>query len=174
MGHTIIVTTFENERNAMRSLRVLESMDTERLFELSDAVVLAKDYGGAVTITETRDVSGGKGAVAGGVAGLVVGALLGGPIGGVLLGAATGAIVGKAVDYGVPDEKIAEVSRAMDRCNSALLLELKSGDPQKLVAAIAETGGELYEITVPDEARQQLEQQISDAGADQTAAQDSS
>jgi uncharacterized membrane protein len=156
--------TFEDERNAMRSLNVLESMGTEKLFELSDAVVLAKDVEGAVSVTETRDVSGGRGAVVGGVGGLVIGALLGGPIGGVLLGAATGAIVGKAVDFGVPDSKIAEVSKALDRCDSALLLELKSGDPEKLIAAIAETGGELYEITVPDEARQQLEQQLSDAG----------
>jgi uncharacterized membrane protein len=164
--------TFDDERNAMRSLKVLESLGTEKLFELSDAVVLAKDVEGAVSVTETRDVSEGRGAIAGSVAGLVIGALLGGPIGGVLLGAATGAIVGKAVDFGVSDSKIAEVSKAMDRCDSALLLELKSGDPEKLVAAIAETGGELYEITVPKEARRQLEQHISDASGDQTAAQD--
>jgi uncharacterized membrane protein len=172
MSHTIIVMTFEDERNAMRSLKILESLGTEKLFELSDAVVLAKDVGGAVSVTETRDVSEGRGAMAGGVAGLVIGALLGGPIGGVLLGAATGAIVSKAVDFGVPDSKIAQVSKAMDRCNSALLLELKSGDPVKLVAAVAETGGELYEITVPEEARQQLERHLSDASGDQTAAQE--
>jgi uncharacterized membrane protein len=161
--------TFDDERNAQRSMNVLQSMGTEKLFEISDAVVLAKDVGGAVSVTETRDVSGGRGAVAGGVAGLVIGALLGGPIGGVLLGAATGAIVGKAVDFGVPDSKIAEVGKALDRSDSALLLELKSGDPEKLVAAIAETGGELYEITVPQEARKQLEQQVSDAAGDKNA-----
>lgn len=161
MSHTIIVMTFEDERNAMRALKVLEGMGTEKLFELSDAVVLAKDVDGAVSITETRDVSGGRGAVAGGLAGLVVGTLLGGPIGGVLLGATTGAIVAKAVDVGVPDQKIAEVSKALERCNSALLLELKSGDPARLVAAISETGGELYELNIPEEARQQLEADLS-------------
>lgn len=164
MSHTIIVMTFEDERNARRALKVLESMGTEKLFELSDAVVLVKDLDGVVSATETRDVSGGRGAVVGGVAGLVVGTLLGGPIGGVLLGAATGAIAGKAIDVGVPDHKIAEVSKALDRCSSALLLELKSGDPDKLVAAISETGGELFELTVPDEARQQLEKHLADAG----------
>ncbi len=172
MSRTIIVMTFEDERNAQRALNILQSMGKEKLFELNDAVVLAKDSLGAVSVTETRDVSGGRGAVAGGVAGLVIGTLLGGPIGGVLLGAATGAIVGKAVDFGVPDSKIAEVSKAMDRSDSALLLELKSGDPQKLVAAIAETGGELFEISVPDEAGRQLEQHLSDAEGDQAAAQD--
>jgi uncharacterized membrane protein len=160
--------TFEDERNATRALNVLESMGTEKLFKLSDAVVLVKDSDGAVSITETRDVSGGRGAVAGGVAGLVVGTLLGGPIGGVLLGAATGAIVAKAVDFGVPDRKIAEVSKALDRSDSALLLELQSGDPDKLVAAVSETGGELYELNIPEEARQQLEKDLSesDSGSD--------
>ena len=163
MSHTIIVMTFEDERNAMRALKVLESMGTEKLFELSDAVVLAKDLDGAVSVTETRDMSGGRGAVVGGVAGLVVGVLLGGPIGGVLLGAAAGGIVGKVVDVGVPDHKIAEVSGALDRCSSALLLELNSGDPDKLIAAISETGGELFELNVPEEARQQLEKHVAEA-----------
>jgi uncharacterized membrane protein len=168
MSHTIIVMTFEDEKNAMRALKVLESMGTEKLFELNDAVVLVKDYDGAVSITETRDVSGGRGAVAGGVAGLVVGTLLGGPIGGVLLGAATGAIVAKAVDFGVPDHKIAEVSKALDRSNSALLLELQSGDPDKLVAAVSETGGELYELNIPEEARQQLQESLSESDSAET------
>ena len=168
MSHTIIVMTFEDEKNAMRALKVLESMGTEKLFELNDAVVLVKDYHGAVSITETRDVSGGRGAVAGGVAGLVVGTLLGGPIGGVLLGAATGAIVAKAVDFGVPDYKIAEVSKALDRSNSALLLELQSGDPDKLVDAVSETGGELYELNIPEEARQQLQESLSESDSAET------
>jgi uncharacterized membrane protein len=162
MNHTIIVMTFEDERNASRALNVLESMGTEGLFKLSDAVVLEKDFDGSVKVTETRDVSGGRGAVAGGVAGLVIGTLLGGPIGGALLGTATGAIVAKVVDTGVSDERIAEVSHALHRCTSALLLELKAGDPQKLVAAVEETGGELYELSVPEEATEQLEKQVSE------------
>jgi uncharacterized membrane protein len=173
VSQTIIVTTFDDERNAMRALKVLESLGTEKLFELNDAVVLTKDVEGAVSVTETRDVSGGRGAAVGGVAGLVIGALLGGPIGGVLLGAATGAIVSKAVDFGIQDSKIAEVSKAMDRCDSALLLELKSGDPEKLLAAIAETGGELFEINVSDETRQQLEKHLAEASQDADAGEES-
>ena len=38
--------------------------------------------------------------------------------------------------------------------------------------AIAETGGELYELSVPEEARQQLEQSLSDASEDKAAAED--
>ena len=167
MSHTIIVMTFEDERNATRALKVLESMGTEKLFKLSDAVVLDKDFDGSVSVTETRDVSGGRGAVVGGVAGLVIGLLLGGPIGGALLGTATGAVVGKVVDTGIPNDKIAEVSQALDRSTSALLLELDEGDPQALVAAVSETGGELYELTIPAETKEQLEKHLSEAdGAD--------
>lgn len=170
MEHTIIVMTFEDERNASRALNVLESMGSEKLFKLSDAVVLEKDFNGAVSVTETRDVSGGRGAVVGGVAGLVIGSLLGGPIGGVLLGTATGAIVAKTVDTGVSNDKIDEVSRAIDGCTSALLLELDEGDPDKLVAAIAETGGKLYELSVPRAATAELEKQLSESqGQDDTS-----
>jgi uncharacterized membrane protein len=169
LDHTIIVLTFEDENNASRALKVLESLGTEKLFKLSDAVVLEKDFDGSVAVTETRDVSGGRGAVVGGVAGLVIGSLLGGPIGGALLGTATGAIVGKVVDTGVPNEKIAEVSRALERSSSALLLELEAGDPDKLVAAISETGGELYELTIPTETKEQLQKQLSEDTAPKDA-----
>ena len=74
----------------------------------------------------------------------------------------------KAVDFGVPDRKIAEVSAALDRSSSALLLELKSGDPDRLVAAVSETGGELYELNVPEETRRQLEQDLSESDSAET------
>jgi len=167
MSHTIIVVTFEDEKNATRALKVLESLGTEKLFKLSDAVVLEKDFDGSVAVTETRDVSGGRGAAVGGVAGLVIGSLLGGPIGGALLGTATGAIVAKVVDTGVSNKKIAEVSQALERSSSALLLELEAGDPEKLVAAISETGGELYELSISDETKENLEKQLSEDGGSQ-------
>ncbi len=110
---TIIVMTFEDIRSADKTLKVLESLRNEHLFDLSDAAVITKDIDGSVNVMETEDVKPKGGAIAGGVAGLVVGTLLGGPIGGALLGAATGAVAGKLIDLGIPDKQIKQVSEAM-------------------------------------------------------------
>ena len=158
MAGTIIVMTFEDIRSADKVLVVLESMKSEKIFELSDAVVLTKDGEGRLQIDETREFTAEKGALTGGIAGLVVGTLLGGPIGGVLLGAAGGALAGRVVDLGIPDGKIRQVGEAMEIATSAILIELKSGNPQKLVSAMEESGGELFELSLSEEAQKQLQE----------------
>lgn len=165
MSGTIIVMTFEDVRSADKVLVVLDSMKSDKLFKLSDAVVLVKDADGGLQIDETRELTAEKGALTGGIAGLVVGTLLGGPIGGVLLGAAGGALAGRAIDLGIPDAKIRQVGEAMSIASSAILIELKSGDPQKLVSAMEESGGELFELSLSQEAQEQIQQHAADSAA---------
>ena len=165
MAGSIIVMTFEDVRLADKVLIVLESMKPDEMFKLSDAVVLVKDGEGRLQIDETREFTAEKGALTGGIAGLVVGTLLGGPIGGVLLGAAGGALAGRAIDLGIPDEKIREVGQAMEVATSAILIELKSGDPQKLVSAMEESGGELFELSLSEEAEKHFQQHAADSAA---------
>ncbi len=163
--------TFEDLRSADKALKVLESLRNQHLFEMSDAVVVTKDMSGYVNVFETEDVKLKGGAVAGGLAGLVVGVLVGGPIGGALLGAATGAIASKIIDIGIPDEKIEQVIEAMDKASSALLVEFKSGDLEKLISAMEETGGRLFELPLSDEAKRQLKEATPDSagtGSSQT------
>ena len=160
MGGTVIVMTFDDVRSADKVLDVLKSMKFDKIFELSDAVVLIKDTGGRLEIDETKEFTAEKGAITGGIAGLVVGTLLGGPIGGVLLGAAGGALAGRVVDLGIPDKKIRQVGQAMDQATSALLIEVKSGDPQKLIAAMEVSGGELFELSISDEAGVELQKHL--------------
>jgi uncharacterized membrane protein len=163
--------TFEDMRSADKALTVLESLRNEHLFDLSDAAVITKDMDGLVSIKETEDVKPKGGAIAGGVAGLVVGTLLGGPIGGALLGAATGAVAGKLIDLGIPDEQIKEVSEAMSIATSALIVEFKSGDRDKLTAAMRESGGELYELTVTDQTKRELQKAVDDHAASEAGAE---
>ena len=172
MAGTIIVMTFEDVRLADKVLVVLESMRSDEMFKLSDAVVLVKDGEGRLQIDETREFTAEKGALTGGIAGLVVGTLLGGPIGGVLLGAAGGALAGRAIDLGIPDKKIRQVGQAMDIATSAILIELKSGDPQKLVSAMEESGGELFDLSLSEEVQKQLEQHAADSAGVDTSEDD--
>lgn len=92
----------------------------------------------------------------------MVGTLIGGPIGGALLGAAAGAIAGKSIDLGIPDEKIAEIGEHMDRASSTLILALNSGDPDKIAAALEETGGKTIEISISGDVQKELEKRAAD------------
>jgi uncharacterized membrane protein len=166
MSGTIIVMTFEDVRLAEKVLTVLDSMKSDELFKLSDAVVLVKDREGRLQIDETREITAEKGALTGGIAGLVIGTMLGGPLGGVLLGAAGGALAGRTIDLGIPDAKIRQVSQAMAIATSAILIELKSGDPQKLIGAMEESGGELFELSLSAEAQMQIQQHAADSTGD--------
>jgi uncharacterized membrane protein len=158
MGSSVIVMTFDDMRQAQKAYNVLKSLRSEKLFKLSDAVIISKDVDGDVYIDETEDVQAKGGAITGGVAGLVVGFLVGGPIGGALLGAATGAIAGKVIDTGIPEKKVKEVAAAIEVATSALLVQVKEGNLDNLVDAMEETGGQLFELNVSDEAEKQLKE----------------
>lgn len=158
MDSSIIVMTFDDMRQAEKAHNVLKSLGSEKLFKLSDAVIISRDVDGDVYIDETEDVQATGGAVTGGVAGLVVGFLVGGPIGGLLLGAATGAIAGKVIDTGIPEKTVKEVAGALEIATSALIVQVKEGDVQQLINAMEETGGQLYELFVPKEVAEHLKE----------------
>jgi uncharacterized membrane protein len=126
--------------------------------------VIKKDFKGNVKIWEKGELTPRRGAISGGIAGLVIGTLVGGPIGGALLGAAAGAIAGKATDLGIPNEKIDEISSHMEKASSSLILVLESGDPEKIAAALEETGGNTLEVTISDEIHEEMEKRLSDSG----------
>ncbi len=158
MSSTIIVMTFDDEKNASKALTVLDSLRGDKVFELSDAVVVTKHMDKSVSVKESKEFTTKKGAISGGLAGLVVGLVVGGPIGVALLGAGAGALAGKVIDLGVPDEEIEAVSASLDRASSALLLELKAGDPNMLVKALEQSGGQLYELSISKEVKNNLEE----------------
>lgn len=71
MGSSIVIVTFDNETIAYRALESLQKMRGEKMFEMSDAVVVTKDIHGQITVKETEELTPKRGAVTGGVAGLV-------------------------------------------------------------------------------------------------------
>jgi hypothetical protein len=64
----------------------------------------------------------------------------------------------------VPDEEIKAASGSLERANSALLLELKTGDPKLLVKALEQSGGQLYELLISKEVKNNLEELGSESG----------
>jgi hypothetical protein len=58
----------------------------------------------------------------------------------------------------------------MSVATSALIVEFKSGDREKLIAAMRESGGELYELTVTDQTKRELQKVVDDHAASEAAA----
>jgi len=107
----IIVTIFNNEKNAYEGLKALQGLDGEGSLTLHAAVVIAKDAEGRISVKQTDD-PGPAGTIFGLTTGALIG-LLGGPAG-VAAGAAAGVFTGSLFDLaalGVGEDFLAEVSQ---------------------------------------------------------------
>jgi uncharacterized membrane protein len=107
----MIVTVFNNEKNAYEALTAIKQLHTEGSLTLYAAAVIAKDRSGVVSVKQA-DEPGPAGTMFGLAAGSLIG-LLGGPIG-LAVGAATGTVAGSLFDLaalGVGDDFVNEVSQ---------------------------------------------------------------
>ena len=158
MGSAVLIVTFDNEEQGEQALEGLTKWQKEKQIELGDAVVIVKDDEGEVKIHETSDFTTRRGAVAGGAAGALVGLMVGGPIGGLLLGAAAGGLVGKKIDLGISKDEIEAVSESMEKCTSAIAVEIKSVENKEmLAAAVRQSGGKVHELSITDEVAADLD-----------------
>ena len=160
------IVTFHDEEAAGNVLKSLKKMEKLHELKLEDAAVVVKDDDGNVKVQQTLDETKGKGALAGGAIGLVVGTMIGGPIGGALLGAAAGAFVGKKIDYGISNDKIKEVSEAMENHSSAIFLKLTLTERNRAIlrSIMMDAGGSLYELELSDQAEADFNSALTEFG----------
>jgi uncharacterized membrane protein len=110
-----------NELAAEQALKRMKEAKKRGEFYFEDAAVIRSDARGKVHISETGDMSTGKGAGIGALIGGVIG-LLGGPVG-VAAGAGAGAAVGGLValrDSGFSNESLKEIGAALPPGSSAI------------------------------------------------------
>jgi uncharacterized membrane protein len=108
--------------------------------ELEDAVIVTRDVDGRVRLDQARSaVAGGaaRGALMGGIIGLIFFA----PLLGAALGAAAGGARGAASDLGVDQNFMKELGEALPAGGAALIVLVRSGDPDKVLSRIARYGG---------------------------------
>ncbi|MGI8882265.1 MAG: DUF1269 domain-containing protein [Jatrophihabitans sp.] len=120
----LLVVSFDDPMKAQEFLLVAVRLQKQQELQLHDAVVVRHDADGHTHVTETTDITPGRGALSGGIWGLLLGTLLAGPFGLVVgaAGAGTGALVAKLRDTGIKDEKIAELRRTVPPGRTALAL----------------------------------------------------
>ena len=120
-GVGMFIAAFVDERAAEDALKVLKQAKKSGDFYFDGAAVLRSDDKGKVHISESGDMSTGKGAGIGALIGGVIG-LLGGPAG-VAVGAGAGAAVGGLAakgDAGFSNESLKEIGAALVPGSSAI------------------------------------------------------
>lgn len=156
----LIVAAFQDEEGAEEALQELKEAKREHLIGIQDAAVIRRDAKNKVHIKDVRDVGGGKGAVAGAVIGTAI-ALLSGPAG-IVLGGAVGALVGgltaKAVDTGLPNNRLKELSEALKPGTSAIVAVIEHKWVTQIEDAMAEAGAAVMREALKADIKKQLEE----------------
>lgn len=161
MSTTVSIVVFNSEDEAKAAIKRMQQAEKEHLIEVEDAVVVTKDQDGKVHVTEYRDYTTWRGAITGGAIGIVLGAVLGGPVGAAvaagLVGGVAGALVGKAVDFGIPKDRIEYVGEQLDAGKAAVFGKIKTEHMGLLKQSIKQGPGELLEFEISEEAEADMD-----------------
>jgi uncharacterized membrane protein len=163
----LLVVSFDERLKAQEFLLAIVRLQKNGDLQLHDAVFVHRAEDGSSRVTETTDVTPGRGALGAGVWGLLIGTLFGGPLGGLIAGAATaggGALYAKLVDTGIKDETVAELRTAVPsgRTGLALLVShLSLADLQRELARFA--GTTLVETDLPPAAVMAVQEALTEA-----------
>ena len=162
MSTTIGIVVFRSEDEAKAAIKRMQKAEKDHLIEVEDAVLITKDQQGKVHVKEYKDFTTRRGAITGGAIGVVVVAVLGGPVGAAiaagLVGGAAGAFVGKAVDFGIPKDRIEYVGESLDAGKAAVFGKIKTEHMELLRQSIDQGPGELMEFEITEEAEADIDE----------------
>jgi uncharacterized membrane protein len=100
--YNVIAVSFEDDRDAYKSLTTLKELDSQQRVGVHEAVVVARDQDGRVVEKDTSDSMFMAGTAGGGLIGLLIG-IIGGPLG-MLIGGLSGLLLGSLYDISSADE----------------------------------------------------------------------
>lgn len=119
----ILVAAYADEKAAREAYAAISQLRKDGQEGIESTAVVQKDGGGKLRISESDDMSGGRGASFGALVGGAVGLLGGLP--GVVVGAGLGALVAGLYarwrDTGLPDERLRALGEALDLGDAAVV-----------------------------------------------------
>jgi uncharacterized membrane protein len=154
----LIVAAFSDEEKAGVVLKDLKALEKDGVILLVNAAVMVKDDKGKISVKETEDITGGKGALFGAIAGGLIG-LLGGPVGviiGAAAGAATGGVAANKIDMGFPDDMLKELESSLSPGTSAILALIQHQWVDAVVEELEKAGAKLFRQAIKEELASQL------------------
>ena len=158
---TLIAITYDQEQTGFDALNKLAELSKMQLITLADAAVAVKDPKGKVKVKQTLENQvAGSSAVWGGFWGLLIGLLFLAPIFWGLFGALMGYVLGKTGDIGIDDKFIKEVGESLDIGQSALFMLVVEATADKVMEAMSEFGGEVYQTSLSKEDEETLKKAL--------------
>jgi uncharacterized membrane protein len=166
-GSKLLVISFDDPLKAQELLLTIVRLQKNEDLQLHDAVFVRRDLDGNSHVTETTDITTGRGVLSGGIWGLLLGTLFAGPLGGLVVGAASaggGALLAKLIDRGIKDETVAELRTAVPPGRTALALlvsHLSLADLQRELARYP--GATLVESDLPPAVVHAVQEALNEA-----------
>jgi uncharacterized membrane protein len=148
---TVLVVSFEDDRNADKGLTSLAELDSQQRVLVHDAVVVVREEDGQVVVKDRMESTFPAATAGGGLIGLLIG-ILGGPLG-VVVGGISGLIVGSLVDSSDiedADSALAAISSSVRLGHAALLAVVDEQSPEVVDAAMSDLDGTAIRRTVAD------------------------
>jgi uncharacterized membrane protein len=152
----LVAIAYPDEGTAQEVLATLGRLQTERVIEIEDAVVVTRRDDGKVKLNQSM-----KPAAAGAAGGALWGGLLGllflAPLLGMAVGAAAGGAAGAMSDIGVDDRFLKDLGSKLEPGSAALIVLVHRSTPDKVLPEISRFGGEVLQTSLSNEAEEQLQ-----------------
>ncbi|HUL11421.1 MAG TPA: DUF1269 domain-containing protein [Methylococcaceae bacterium] len=157
----MIVTVFDNEKNAYEGVKALNDLHWEGSLTLYATAVIAKDAKGMVNVKQAAE-EGPTGTVLGFATGSLIG-LLGGPVG-LAVGGAAGTLAGSVFDIaqlGISDDFLAEASNHLSPGKAAVIAEIDEEWVTPLDSRMERLGGVVIRRARAEFIDAQIEREIA-------------
>jgi uncharacterized membrane protein len=151
----LVAIAYPNVQTAEEVRTSLGQLQTEKLIELEDMVVVTRNDKGKVKLHQAVS-PGGAAAAGGAVWGGLIGLLFLAPLVGMAVGAAAGGLAGSAADVGVDDNFMKELGSKLEGDSAALIVLIRSSTPDKVLPRISQYGGEVIQSSLSNEREEEL------------------
>ena len=152
-----VVARFRNEDGASNALDKPKQINKEQPIGIQNAAVIKMGNDGKLRISETADMSGGRGMVVGGVVGGVIG-LLGStvlwPLG---IGAAVGGLAARLRDSGFPNQKLEELGTRLQPGDSLLVVAVDEAAVGPVSGILKDAGADVIREAIDGKVAEELE-----------------
>jgi uncharacterized membrane protein len=160
----LIAVAYPDKETAETVRRTLAQLQTERVIELADAVVVTRDDKGKVKLHQAANPAA-AGAAGGALWGGVIGLLFLAPLFGMAIGAAAGGAAGATTDFGIDDSFMKELGQKLVPGSAALIVLVRASTPDKVLPQIQRFGGEVIQSSLDDESEARLREALDTSPA---------
>jgi uncharacterized membrane protein len=159
----LVAIAYPDVDTARKVLGRLGRLQTERLIEIEDAVVVERRDNGRVKLHQSVSPAG-TGAAGGALWGGVIGMLFLAPLLGMAIGGAAGGASGAMADWGVNDQFMKELGEKLQPGQAAVFVLVRRATADKVLESI-EHRGEVIHSSLSSELEDQLRSALERTGA---------